>query len=260
MTSRFDTQTCLNIRRRILQLANKSGEGHVPSSLSIVEMVVAVYQRIAQQSLSNDLFILSKGHAALGLFSALESMGKLDGFDLDSFCEIDSPFGGHPSSMNCSAVTFSTGSLGHGLPVAAGLAHFHRHSSQRLNIYTLLGDQECNEGSIWESALIASTLNLDNLVALVDVNRSDNRSMPMLDHESKWSSFGWNVLKVDGHSLEDLHRNLDEADAYSGRPSVLLCETVKGKGVSFMENSPEWHHKKISLEDLSIGLAELSIA
>lgn len=253
-------EACRFIRRRVVELAHKSAEGHVPSSLSIVEILVAVYSRMNDASPDEDVFILSKGHASLSYFATLEAFGLLDGMDLDSFCEINSPFGGHPSAVNCDAVSFSTGSLGHGLPVAAGMAHVFGTSGSKRRVFVLLGDQECNEGSIWEASLLSSTLNLKNLVALVDINRSDMRSMPMGDHAAKWASFGWNVAAADGHSLTELEKQLDFLERDQRRPSVLLCNTVKGKGVSFMENSPEWHHKRITPNDLEKALEELANA
>lgn len=252
---------CRSIRRRIVSLASRSGEGHVPSSLSIVELLVSVLSAIQGNGSSTSSLVLSKGHASLAYYAALEEFGFIKEDELDSFCSFESNFGGHPDSTKHSSITFSTGSLGHGLALAAGAAYYEKNSTNSpRQIFTILGDQECNEGSVWEAALLTSTLKLGNVVTLIDMNGSDSRSIPMANLVDKWRSFNWKVIEVDGHDIGNLGFAIDQTKDHPDSPSALICKTVKGKGVSFMESSFEWHHKKLDQLSLTKALEELQDA
>jgi len=249
---------CSSIRRRVLELANKSGEGHIPSSLSIVEMLFACLSYIKKADKHPSHLVLSKGHASLAYYAALEEFGFISESELNDFCDFNSKFGGHPDATKHGAIPFSTGSLGHGLAMATGAAYFERH--KRMNpgpIFVILGDQECNEGSVWEAALLGSALKLNNLVCLIDMNGSDSRSIPMQSLAAKWGAFNWHVLEVDGHSREQLTEAVNQAEKNVDLPTAIICKTIKGKGISFMENSFEWHHKKLDHNYLLLALEEL---
>jgi transketolase len=229
--------------KRILELAHKSKEGHIPSSLSILDILYVIYFNIQKE----DRFVLSKGHAALGLYVILEHFKKIDSNLLENFCSFDSNFGGHPCSNN-TIIEASTGSLGHGLPIALGMALAKKIKKEKGNIYVVIGDGECNEGTIWESALLASNHKLDNLYCFLDYNHSGDRALDLGEIHFKFNSFGWNCITIDGHDHEKLKYCIAQSN-YNSNPNVIICKTIKGKGIDFMENNPEWHHK---IPDLKI--------
>jgi transketolase len=224
---------------RILYLCHKSKEGHIASSLSVLDILIVLYNKIIN---NNDKFILSKGHASLALYVVLESINKIS--NLDSFCEFDSEFGGHPS-IYIPEVVCSTGSLGHGFPIAVGIALGKKISKNLGIVYAIIGDGEANEGTIWESALVASHHKLNNLVCILDHNRSTNRALNIDNTIEKFKSFGWDTLEIDGHNHEQIEESLI---LIKDKPLFILAKTTKGKGCDIMENNPEWHHKSPDLE------------
>lgn len=228
------------LRREIVNTSFKSGSGHVPSALSILEPIFAVYRnwRIGDGR-EDDSFLLSKGHGALALYSVLAFSGVISQRDLDEFCTAEGRLGGHPDSTKVPGVVGSTGSLGHGYPMAAGIAYAKRNLSSTGRVFALLGDGECNEGSIWETALLVSHHNLSNLLTWVDYNHSGDRALGLGDLSEKWRAFGFQVVEVDGHHFADVEEAINRK--YSS-PAVIIGNTTKGKGVAFMENNPAWHH------------------
>jgi transketolase len=237
--------------KTILTLAHKKKEGHIGSSLSILDILYVLYDKFIYKK--ENRFVLSKGHASLGLFVVLDHFGLL-GSPLDSFCDFDSPYGGHPCNK-VTAVETSTGSLGHGLPIAVGMAMGNKINGSKGKVYVLIGDGEANEGSIWESALLASHHKLNNLVCFMDHNHSGDRALDLDDVKAKFKTFGWHTIDIDGHSHEDIYKAA--AHKTKEKPIFILAKTIKGKGIKAMENNPEWHHKSPTEEELKAFLKEL---
>ena len=231
---------------RIAELSVIGKEGHVPSALSILDIVWVIYNKIIninllkRRSRKRDFFILSKGHGCLAQYVVLEKKGIISKKDLNTFCKYKSNFGGHPDSNKIEGIECSTGSLGHGFPFAAGVAYGNKLLNIKSKVITLVGDGECNEGSIWETCMIASHHKLNNLICIVDKNKSSDRALKIDDLKSKFKSFGWLAVNIDGHSQKEIFKALN---IKSRKPLAIIANTIKGKGINFMENNPEWHHK-----------------
>lgn len=246
-----------DLRLRIVDLAVKAGEGHIPSSFSIVDLIDHLYGRVLRirdthhDDPLRDLFILSKGHGALALYVVLNKYGLLAESDLESYGASGSILGGHPDRVSTSFVEASTGSLGHGFPFAVGIALGNQVKGYSNRVFALLGDGECHEGSVWEAANIASNQRLHKIVALVDWNESAMQLMPIDDMVAKWKSFGWNVAVIDGHSKSEMELalDLDVLDAQQ-TPYAVIARTIKGYGVPLIEGHGIWHHKIPSGADL----------
>ena len=252
------TPFAVRLRKRILEVNCLSQEGHVPTSLSVVECMIAAELFMGSTDAFVSGFVLSKGHASLGLYAFLESRGLLTAQELDDFAAKGSSLGGHPTRSE--KVLFASGSLGHGLPLAAGLAHARSlldHESKE--IVCLVGDGELNEGSNWEAMILSSRLRLANLYLLVDDNQSSKNGSEMLDISSKLKAFGFDTSECDGHSVKDISSALNALrSSASTKPKALIARTMKGKGIKTMEESPEkWHHSPINSEELSVFLEEL---
>ncbi|HVU06297.1 MAG TPA: transketolase [Candidatus Paceibacterota bacterium] len=249
-----------HLKRKILEIATKSGEGHISTAFSILEILWVLYDRvlnISPETVSHpdrDRFVLSKGHASIGLYAVLAEKGFITEETLHSFGRFDSILGGHPDRTKVPGVETSTGSLGHGFPMAVGLALAMKIRKQKGRVYTIIGDGECNEGTVWESALLAPHQKLDNLCCIVDYNHSNDRSLVLGDVEAKFKSFGWHTIAIDGHDEEAIYKALT---AKSERPIAVIAATIKGKGVKSMEHNPEWHHKSPKPEELEAFLKEL---
>lgn len=226
------------MRQRILEVAFRAGEGHVPSALSILDILWVLNK---ERMSDDDRLILSKGHGCLALYAVLLNRGQLSHEDFFSFGEAGSKLGGHPDRLKHPAFTCSTGSLGHGLPQAVGLALGKRIKGEPGNVYVLCGDQECVEGTTWESALLAADLKLGNLCLIVDRNHSDNRSTALGDIGAKFAAFGWTVYTARGHDPESLKCALWLP---GDKPLIVIADTIKGHGVPEMEAEPNiWHHR-----------------
>lgn len=245
-----------NIRKtlvnRILDIAALSKEGHIPSSLSVLDLLYVIYQSIENNK--DNKLILSKGHASLGLYAVLEHYGLLSE-PLETFCKFDSKLGGHPCSIGNPSIEGSTGSLGHGFPYALGLALAKKIQNQSGKVFCIIGDGEANEGTIWETALIAAHRQVDNLYCILDHNHSTDRALDIGDVVKKFSSFGWHCVEIDGHDVDVIDQIINssfctEAGTKITTPIFILANTTKGKGCVMMENNPEWHHKSPSEEDL----------
>lgn len=257
------------IRQRVLELSYQAKTPHLGSSLSCVELVVAAYWGTKNppspltDQVDQDCFILSKGHAATTLYAALAMKGFFPEAWLKSYAEPGSPLGEHPSP-GTPGVIAATGSLGHGLPIAIGMALASRIQGHRNRTCVLMSDGECNEGSVWEGALFAPAQRLDRLIVMIDYNkwqatgRSDEVTS-LAPLREKWTAFGWRAVDVDGHNLEELVDRLNQAPDPDGRPTALIAHTVKGKGVSFMEDDNNWHYRIPNAAELARAIAELRL-
>lgn len=240
------------MRRSIITVATKSQEGHIASALSILDILWVLYDKVLK---AEDKFILSKGHGCLALYAVLTEKGMITQGEFNSFCASGSSLGGHPDMRKVCDIEASTGSLGHGLPIAVGMAMGREINDDNGRIFCLIGDGECNEGSIWESLLIASHHNLTNLTCIVDYNHSTDRALKLDDLSDKFRAFGWAVTHINGHDHELLEHWMSVNTP--GKPNIIIADTVKGFGVKRMENNPEWHHKQPSLKEFNEILKEL---
>lgn len=257
------------IRRAVVDESMRAGVGHIGSALSIADLLAALYGGVLRigdaRDPERDRFVLSKGHAALALYAALAATGRIDRDLLQTYCGDGSLLGAHPEHA-LPGVDFSTGSLGHGLSIAAGAALAARRQRSPRRAFALMSDAEMNEGSIWEAAMFAAHHGLANLVALVDVNGQQalGYTHDVLDPgpspAARWAAFGWDVHDVDGHDAEGLRATLEALDTRDGPPHVLLARTTFGRGVSFMESRIEWHYLPLEAETHRQAVAELEAA
>jgi len=256
------------LRRHIVRMTGKAGSGHPGGSLSAVEIITVLYfQKLRHRPEApgwpeRDRFILSKGHAAPLLYAALAECGYFPREELSTLRQLDSCLQGHADCTVTPGVEMSSGSLGQGLSFATGVALAGRLNSQKYRVYVLLGDGECDEGQMWEAAMAAAHYKLENLVAIVDNNGQQidgwNRDVMNLDpFPEKWRAFGWQVIETGGHDVPALVNAFDRADLIKGKPAVIIARTVKGKGVSFMENNLDFHGKAPTAEQVEMALKEL---
>jgi transketolase len=257
------------LRRHIVTMIARADSGHPGGSLSAVEIVTALYWRVLRHKPADpdwpdrDRFILSKGHAAPVLYAALAECGYFPVAELDTLRQIDSRLQGHTDRLKTPGVEMSAGSLGQGLSFAIGAALAGRLDKKDYRVYVLLGDGECDEGQIWEAAMAAAHFKVDNLTAIVDNNglqlsgcTADTLSLePFKD---KWSSFGWHTIEVDGHDINQVLDVLEKTKKVKGQPAAIIAHTVKGKGVSFMENNVHFHGVAPNAEELEKALKELA--
>jgi len=226
------------LRKLIVGAAYNAKHGHIPSALSIVE-IISAFDRVKEEK---DEFILSKGHGCLAYYAYLVKKGFITIEELNAFGNSGSKLGGHPDRNKIKGVYASTGSLGQGFPTAVGAALARKINKQPGRFFCLLGDGECNEGSIWEALMIAVNLQLDNLVCIVDSNQSQIRSLPLQVLDNKFSSFGGFVLSVDGHSVDAIVEAMQKVS--KDQPLIIIAHTKKGKGLSELENNMfAWHHR-----------------
>jgi transketolase len=241
---------------------------HLGSAFSMAELLAVLYTRTLRIDPARpdwperDRFILSKGHACAPLYVALAERGFFPSEWLDNFYQDGSHLAGHATHVGVPGVEVSTGSLGHGLPIACGMALAGKRDGKAYRVFTLLSDGECDEGSVWEAILFAPQHHLDNLIAIVDYNKiqSLGRVKEVLDLEpfaTKWNAFGWAVQEIDGHDLEQIEQVLACVPLESGKPTCIIAHTVKGKGVSFMEDSVLWHYRAPDRDELARALVEL---
>lgn len=238
--------------KRIVEVAYKAKEGHIPSSLSILDILYVLYDKFINE---NSHFILSKGHASLGLYAILEHFELLED-NLDDFCKFNSKLGGHPTNK-IKNIQASTGSLGHGLPMAVGIALSEKIKGTNKKVYCIIGDGETNEGTIWESALLAANHKLDNLIVILDYNHSNDRALEYHNLDEKFESFNWYTWNIDGHDTSKLEQTLNKLDSFKGNPFIIITNTIKGNGIKMMENNHEWHHKTPNEEEYNKILEEL---
>lgn len=258
-----------NMRKNIVKMVTEAKSGHPGGSLSAVEMVAAIYfkeMNLTPENLTSyerNRFVLSKGHASPCLYAVMCELGFIEEEELLSLRKIGSRLQGHPCMRKLPGVDMSTGSLGQGISTAVGMALSNKYHELPYRVYTLLGDGECEEGQVWEAAMSAAHYKLDNLTAFVDVNLlqidGDIRDvMNPLPIDEKFKAFGWHVIVLeDGNDIEAVWNALDEAKAVEGKPTVIVAKTVKGKGVSYMENQVGWHGVAPSVEQRDQALKEL---
>lgn len=270
-------QICSELRKEIFITGYKGGLAHLASCYSSLEMIYALYlEDILKYDPKDpkwpdrDRFILSKGHAGLALYGVLMKAGLISRADYDSYLQTDARIGGEPCMRDSQWIEATTGSLGHGLSMAVGIAMGLKMDRSPAKVYVMLGDGELEEGAVWEAALTAPAFGLDNLIAILDRNRI--QKMDFVDNiigiarwREKWSAFGWTVDEVDGHDVEAFKATVLQP-AESGKPRFVIAHTVKGKGVSIMEDAPSWHFKlprrkelKVFMEELGVTDAELGI-
>jgi len=263
------------IRLAIVRSVYHAKAGHLGGPLSAADLLAALYFHVLRIRPDEpawpdrDRFVLSKGHSSIGLYAAMAFRGYFPVAELETFDGASSRLQGHPDMTRLPGLDMSSGSLGMGISAAVGMALGARLTGRDVRAYVMLGDGECQEGEVWEAAMTAARYGLDNLIAIVDHNKlqqygwpgdgPDGRIPPEVPGElvAKWSAFGWRVLEVDGHDMEDILDVLDEAQHPDGRPVVVIAHTIKGKGVSFMEGHYFWHTRVIKPEELAIALADL---
>jgi transketolase len=251
-----------HLKRQIVVATMATKEGHIASAFSILDLVWVLYHDVLginPQNFRNEdrnYFILSKGHGSLALYAVLAEQGFFPLTDLDQFATYSSCFGGHPDCNKVPGVEASTGSLGHGLPLGVGVALGQRIRKIGRRVFVIVGDAECNEGAVWEAALLAAHHKLSNLTCIVDYNHSTDRALGMGDLAGKWKAFGWAASTVNGHDHTEILDALKQSTP--DRPTAIVAQTIKGFGCKQMEGNPAWHHRSPTREELSAILEELA--
>lgn len=256
-----------SLRKHAVRMTHRAAASHVGSCLSVADILAVLFGRIMSYDPERpdlpdrDRLIVSKGHAAAIVYAALAESGFFPVALLDTYCDDGSRLAGHVT-RSVPGVELSTGSLGHGLPVAAGMALAALKDERKVKVFTILSDGEMDEGSNWEAILFAQQFRLDNLVAIVDYNKIQSfgtvaEVMNLDPLAAKWQAFNWSVVEIDGHDHAALAAAFDKVPFEPGRPSAIIAHTIKGKGVSFMENKLAWHYKSANKDELSLALAEL---
>lgn len=262
------TKLACRIRRNALNMTSRGKSSHIGSILSIADILAVLYgeflvKDVKQPNAKNrDRFILSKGHAGAGVYAALAETGFFDTSELKKHYQNGSIFSGHISHKGIPGVELSTGSLGHGLGVGAGMALAAKRKDKRHGVYVLMSDGECDEGSNWEAILFAAHHKLNNLVAIIDRNKlqsihSTEDTLSIEPFPDKWKSFGWEVVEVDGHNQEEIFNACSNLNIPQNKPLCVIANTIKGKGVSFMENSVLWHYRSPQGDEYKAAMLEL---
>lgn len=255
---------CMQYRRRILDISQRVSALHAAPAFSCVEAVDVIYGGLMRTGVGGerfrDFFLMSKGHGCMTQYVILEALGILSSEELDRYCTPEGILGAHPDRGN-PGIEASTGSLGHGMGLAVGMAYAEKLKRSDARIYALLSDGELQEGSSWEGAMMAANLGVDNLLALVDLNDFGGMDRMSVHHKAfyplkeKFESFGWECAAVNGHDAQAIYQAV--ADRSGGKPFALLCNTVKGRGVSYMENVPIWHYRSPSKDEYAQAIREL---
>ena len=260
------------LRKKIFLMGYRGKMAHLASCFSALEILYALYiKNVLRCDEKNaiweerDRFVLSKGHAGLALYAVLNQKGLIKDEVIDSYLQEKSIIGGEPCMRDCEWIEATTGSLGHGLSIAAGMAMALKMNESKAKVYVLLGDGECEEGTVWEAAMNASQYELDNLVVIMDYNKI--QKMDLVENtirnprwNEKWRSFGFDVMEVDGHDVGQIQSVLKEQIEESGKPHIIIAHTIKGKGVSIMEGNPLWHFKLPNKKELKTFMTELDIS
>ncbi|ALS28574.1 transketolase [Paenibacillus sp. 32O-W] len=256
------------IRMDLLKMIHRAKAGHTGGSLSNTDILTALYYRVMKIDPANpkwedrDRFIASKGHSVESLWCILADLGFFPKEELKTFSQFGTRLIGHPNNK-VPGIEMNTGALGHGLSISVGMALAAKREGKSYRVFCLMGDGEQAEGSVWEAAMAGAHYKLDNLVGIIDRNRlqisgSTEEVMGLEPLEEKWTAFGWNVVSIDGNDMEALVRTFEAVPYVPGKPTLVMANTVKGKGVSFAENVPHWHHHVPNDEQLELALAELS--
>lgn len=259
-------------RKRVVETVHYAGAGHMGGPMSAVDVLIHLYfneMNISPEdprASDRDRFVLSKGHSAVGLYSVLAVRGYLPLEELKTFDSLNSRLQAHPDMNALPGLDMSTGSLGQGLSAALGIALGAKLQNKEFRTYCMVGDGESQEGQIWEAADVASKYELDNLVAILDYNKlqqfgweteDQTRKVPVANPEKRWEAFGWNVINIDGHDHKQIGDALKEARGVKGKPTIIIANTVKGKGVSFMENAYLWHSRVPTDEEYKNAIQEI---
>ena len=259
------------MRANIIETSSRTGTPHLASCLSSVDLLTALYFSVLRidpgnpRDVGRDRFIMSKGHGAMALFHALAQRGFYSEDMLHTYGEDGGVLAEHPPSpVHLAGIEAATGSLGHGLPIGLGMALAARIQKRGYNVYAILGDGECNEGSIWECAMLAAAQKVNNLCAIVDFNKwqATGRSQEIMALDSlvdKWRAFGWDTCEIDGHDMEAILSALSKFPSATKKPTAIIAHTVKGKGVSFMENDNNWHYRIPTTEEVVKSKIELEV-
>ncbi len=261
------TAKSFELRKRVLDMVYHAKAGHIGGDFSVMEILVTLYYREMNVSPDKinapdrDFFILSKGHSVEALYAVLSDLGFFSREDLLTYSQFKSKYIGHPNNK-INGIEMNSGSLGHGLPVSVGMALGLRMDRRGNRVYTVMGDGELAEGSVWEGAMAAGHYKLDNLCAVIDRNRlqisgGTEEVMTQDNQDERWQSFGWNVIHTEGNNIESLVTALEDARATKGKPTVIIADTIKGYGVSFMENNVKWHHRVPTAEEYEVAVHEL---
>lgn len=261
-------EVAYRIRKHILETTTRAGSGHPGGSLSCVDVITALYFHVMRHDPRNpswpdrDRFVLSKGHACPALYAALAEAGYFPIEELGNLRKFGSSLQGHPDKNRLPGIESSSGSLGHGLAIANGMALAGKLDGKDYRVYVLIGDGECQEGLVWEAAMFAAHYKVDNLTAIVDRNslQIDGPTEQVMSLEplaNKWRAFGWHVIEVDGNDIREIINAFEETKGIKGKPSVIIAYLVKGRGVSFMEWVREFHGKTLAPKDLGKALADL---
>jgi transketolase len=261
------TNMAVQIRCDVIDIIAAAGEGHPGGSLSVADIVTALYFRVMRIDpkrpdwMDRDRFILSKGHACPAWYAALAERGYFDKAHLTTLRKLNSILQGHPDMKTTPGIDMTAGSLGHGLSAGLGMALAARLQGRDYHVWVVIGDGETQEGSVWEAAMSAAKWKVDNLTVILDRNRLQNDDcvqdiMPIEPLADKWRAFGWHVVEIDGHDMAQIVGALEGVE-HSGQPTLLLAHTVKGKGVSFMEDVAQWHGRAPCAEEAALALAEI---
>lgn len=272
------TKTLINkatlARRNVIKTVHHAGAGHIGGPMSAVDLLTYLYFKEMNIDPDNprdakrDRFVLSKGHSAIGLYSVLAQRGYLPEEELKTFDTLNSRLQAHPDMKALPGLDMSTGSLGQGISAAVGIALGSKLQEEDFRTYCIIGDGESQEGQVWEAADIAAKYKLDNFVAILDYNKLQQfgwngengaREIPVMEPEKRWEAFGWHVISIDGHDFTEIEAACNEAKTVKGKPTIIIANTVKGKGVSFMENAYLWHSKVPTNEELENALNELQV-
>ncbi|MFP3126438.1 transketolase [Ectobacillus funiculus] len=267
-------QKAAETRKLILETVHHAGAGHIGGPMSAVETLVSLFFEEMHinpedpRSENRDRFVLSKGHSAIALYTVMAQRGYFPLEELNTFDAIGSRLQGHPDMKILPGVDMSTGSLGQGISAAVGIALGGKLCNKDFRTYCMIGDGESQEGQVWEAADIAARYNLDNLVVIMDYNKlqqygwagvETERDIPVYAPEKRWEAFGWNVISINGHDFQEITKAFDQAKAFKGKPTIIIANTIKGKGVSFMENSYSWHARIPTDEELKAAIKEIGM-
>ena len=261
-------QTALECRRDIVRMVHHAGSGHPAGSLSAIDVLVVLYMKYMRVRTSEphwhgrDMFFLSKGHCTPAYYAAMSARGFFPREELMTFRDMHTRLQGHPSNLHLDCVDASSGSLGQGLSVAYGAALAAKHDGMDSRYYVMLGDGEIQEGQVWEAAMSAAAYGLDNVCAILDYNKIQldgpvNEVLSIGDVRAKWEAFGWNAIEINGHDIAAIDAAFESAMRFKGKPSIIIAHTIKGKGVSFMENTAKFHGLAPTDEELAQALEEL---
>jgi transketolase len=270
-----DTETlkaaAAKLRGKVIEMSHAASSAHLASSLSCCDIVAAAYWGVCDidpkqpEHPLRDRFILSKGHAATALYAALAFRGFFPEALLETYCKDGGILAEHPPAKMLAGVEAATGSLGHGLPIGIGMALGGRMRGEKFRIYALLSDGENNEGSVWEAAMFASAMKLNNLCVIIDYNKwqataRSNETLQLAPLRDKWEAFGWDAMECDGHDVAELAALMRAVPTGGDKPRAIIAHTVKGKGVSFMEDDNNWHYRAPTAEEVVLAHKELGLA